>query len=77
MGIAAYATQNGIKPRALYKLRYKLRRAAARQQSVRSAFVPVKVRRTTAQRDRATAHGGNAADAPLIHAGTACQRRDA
>ena len=36
-GIAAYAAQHGIKPRALYKLRYKLRRAAARQRSERGS----------------------------------------
>ena len=37
LGIAAYAAQHGIEPRALYKLRYKLRRAAARDRSAQSA----------------------------------------
>ena len=66
MGIAAYATQHGIKPRALYKLRYKRRRAAVRQRSEKSAFVPVKVTRSPAQQDRPAGHGGNAADAPVF-----------
>ena len=51
MGIAAYAAQHGIKPHALYKLRYKLRRAVPRQRSKHSAFVPVKVRRSPVLQD--------------------------
>ena len=62
LGIAAYAAQHGIEPRALYKLRYKLRRAAARDRSAQSAFVPVKVRRSPQTQDRPTVHGGNVAD---------------
>ena len=66
LGIAAYAAQHGIRSHALYKLRYKLRRAAARQRSERSAFVPVKVRRNPAPQGRPTVHGGNAANAPVF-----------
>ena len=65
LGIAAYAAQHGIEPRALYKLRYKLRRAAARDRSAQSAFVPVKVRRSPQTQDRPTVHGGNVADSPV------------
>jgi len=66
MGIAAYARQHGIKPHMLYKLRYKLRRSAAYRRPEQSAFVPVKVRQSSALQDRPTAHGGNAADAPVF-----------